>query len=69
MKKIIIFSIVSLFVLSCGMSAQEEERLKAIEDSLHNIDRQSVIEDVNSYFDNEYNTTDKNEDEETIDEQ
>lgn len=51
------------------MSAQEEERLRAIEDSLHNIDRQSVIEDVNSYFDNEYSNTDKNEDEETIDEQ
>ncbi|NLN73074.1 MAG: hypothetical protein GX140_02390 [Bacteroidales bacterium] len=69
MKKIIIFSIVSLFVLSCGMSAQEEERLRAIEDSLHNIDRQSVIEDVNSYFDSEYNTTDKNEEVETTDEQ
>jgi|LSQX01.2.fsa_nt_gb hypothetical protein len=51
------------------MSAQEEERLRAIEDSLHNIDRQSVIEDVNSYFDSEYNTTDKNEEVETTDEQ
>lgn len=61
MKNIILITILSLFLVSCGSSKDEQERQRQIEDSIHSAESEDFLDDVNSYFESDSLSTVKNE--------
>lgn len=61
MKNIILITILSLFLVSCGSSKDEQERQRQIEDSIHSAKSEDFLDDVNSYFESDSLSTVKNE--------
>ncbi len=61
MKRIYLIFGLFLFLFSCGPSQEELDKQQRIDDSLHEIERENVIDKTNSYFDNDTNQRTKND--------
>ncbi len=53
MKKYLFLFSLSLVLFSCGLSQEEIEKQQRIDDSIHEVERENLIDKTNSYFDSD----------------
>lgn len=53
MKKVILLSVTAMLLFSCGPSQEELDKQQHIQDSLHEIERENIIDKTNNYFDSD----------------